>query len=91
MKENVDDVLIRRKIIEESKLPLLSIKLYMGHSYSQLQTYIRGCQYVFNTCPTTYRKDSNRVLYRIGSLKENSVTTWYRREEKLGRLPIMVV
>ncbi len=30
IEENVNDVLIRRKIIEEFKLPVPSIKLYMG-------------------------------------------------------------
>ena len=61
--ENVYDVLIRRKIIKELKLLVPSVKLYMGHLYSQLQTYIRGCQHVFNTRPTTYRKDFDRVLF----------------------------
>ncbi len=65
-----------------------SIKLYIGLFILPITNLHLGLPTCFPTCPTTYRKDCNRVIYRIGGLEENSATTWYRREEKLGRLDI---
>ena len=74
--------------MQESKLAVPFVKLYLGQNYTQYQNYIRVCKHVFNTRPTTYRKDADRVLYGIGALEGTPSSSWYRHEEKNGRLTI---
>lgn len=77
---------IRQEIIQESKLTVPFVKPYSGLNYAQYQTFVRACEHVFRTRPTTYRKEFDKVLYGIGALEGTPSTTWYRYEEKFGRL-----
>ena len=86
--ESEDDIIVRRKILEESKLRVPEVKSYSGGSFLELQTFERSCEHVFDVRPTTYRKDVDRVLFGRGGLEGIPMTTWYRREDKLGRLDI---
>ncbi len=86
LSESPEEALIRRQIIQESKLTVPLVKAYSGSNYSAYQSFIRSCEHVFRTRPVTYRKDVDKVLYGIGALEGNPSTTWYRHEEKFGRL-----
>ena len=77
---------IRQIIIQESKLTVPFVKPYSGLNYAQYQTFVRECEHVFRTRPTTYRKEVDKVLYGIGALEGTPSTTWYRYEEKFGWL-----
>lgn len=86
LSESPEEALIRRQIIQESKLTVPMVKAYSGSNYAAYQSFIRSCEHVFRTRPVTYRKDVDKVLYGIGALEGNPSTTWYRHEEKFGRL-----
>lgn len=84
--ESPEEALIRRQIIQESKLTVPLVRAYSGANYAAYQSFIRACEHVFRTRPVTYRKDEDKVLYGIGALEGTPSTTWYRYEEKFGRL-----
>ena len=84
--ETPEEALIRRQIIQESKLTVPLVRAYSGANYAAYQSFIRACEHVFRTRPVTYRKDEDKVLYGIRALEGTPSTTWYRYEEKLGRL-----
>ena len=86
LSESPEEALIRRQIIQESKLTVPIVKAYSGSNYAAYQSFIRACEHVFRTRPVTYRKDVDKVLYGIGALEGTPSTTWYRHEEKFGRL-----
>lgn len=77
-----------QKILRESKLALPFVEVYSGQTYGHYQSYIRSCEHVFDTRPTTYRLDTDRVLYGVGVLRGTPSTTWYRYAEVHGRLSI---
>lgn len=84
--ESPEEALIQRQIIQESKLTVPLVRAYSGANYASYQSFIRACEHVFRTRPVTYRKDEDKVLYGIGALEGTPSTTWYRYEEKFGRL-----
>ncbi len=86
--ESEDDIIVRQKIMEESKHRVPEVKSYSGGSFFELQTFERSFEDVFDVRPTTYRKDVDRVFFGRGELERIPITTWYRREDKLGRLDI---
>lgn len=86
LSESPEEALIRRQIIQESKLTVPVVKAYSGLNYGQYQSFIRACEHVFRTRPVTYRKNVDKVLYGTGALEGNPSTTGYRHEEKFGRL-----
>lgn len=79
---------IAQKIHRKSKLALPIVKVYSGQTYGHYQSYIRSCEHVFDTRPTTYRTDTAGVLYGVGALRGTRSTTWYRYAEVNGRLSI---
>ncbi len=83
-----DDIIVRRKILEECKLRVPEVKSYSEESFFELRTFERSCAYVFDVRLTTYRKDIDRVHFGRGRLKSIPRITWYRREDKLRRLGI---
>lgn len=64
------------------------VEVYSGQTYGHYQSYVRSCEHVFDTRPTTYRLDTARVLYGVGVLRGTPSTTWYRYAEVHGRLSI---
>lgn len=72
------DETITQKILRESKLALPLVEVYSGQTYGHYQSYIRSCEHVFDTRPTTYRLDIDRLLYRVGVLRGTPSTTRYR-------------
>lgn len=84
--KTLEELHIRQIIIQESKLTVPFVKPYSGLNYAQYQTFVRACEHVFRTRPTTYRKEVDKVLYGIGALEGTPSTTWYRYEEKFGWL-----
>lgn len=79
---------IAQKIHRKSKLALPIVEVYSGQTYGHYQSYVRSCEYVFDTRPTTYRLDTACVLYGVGVLRGTPSTTWYRYAEVHGRLSI---
>lgn len=75
-----------RKICQESRLAVPVTKPYSGLNYAQYQGFVIACEHLFDTRPTTYGKDVQKVLYGIGLLDGTPSTTWYRYEERFGRL-----
>lgn len=84
--ETPEEPHILRAIIQESKLAVPITKPYSGLNYAQQQSFVRSCEHIFCTRPTTYRKDVHKVLYGIGLLEGTPSTSWYRYEERYGRL-----
>lgn len=82
------EAVIRRQILQESKLVLPFVKAYLGQTYAHYQNYVSAYEHVFNTRPTTYRKDADCVLYSIRALKGTPSITWYWYAEGHGRLSI---
>lgn len=68
--ESLEEALIRRQIIQESKITVPLVKAYSGSNYAAYQSFIRACEHVFRTRPVTYRKDKDKVLYGIGALEK---------------------
>lgn len=77
---------IYQEIIQESRLTVPITKTYSGLNYTEYLTFVRACEHVFCTRPTTYRKDTDKVLSEIGALEEAPSITWYHYKEKLGQL-----
>ena len=86
--ETSNETVIQKQILQESKLAVPFAKAYSGQTYAHYQSYIRACEHVFDTRPTTYRKEADRVLYGIGALEGTASITWYRYAEIHGRLSI---
>ena len=86
LSDSPEEAIIQRQIIQESKLTVPVVGTYSGLKYGQYQSFIRVCEHLFCTRPVTYRKDVNKVLYGIGALEGTPSITWYRHEEKFGRL-----
>ncbi len=61
---------IRQIIIQKSKLTVPFVKPYFGLHYREYQTFVRECEHVFRTRPTSHRKEVDKVLYGIGAEKE---------------------
>lgn len=76
----------RRNICQESRMAVPVAKPYSGLNYAQYQSFVRSCEHLFCTRPTTYRRDVHKVLYGIGLLEGSPYTSWYRYEERFGRL-----
>ncbi len=74
-----------QKILRESKLALPFVQVYSGQTYGHYQSFICSCEYVFDTRPTTYQLNTDRVLYGVGVLRSTLFTTWYRYTEVQGR------
>ncbi len=51
------------------------VKPYSGLNYSQYQTFVRECKQVFQTRPTPYCKEVDKVLYGIGALERTLSAT----------------
>ena len=77
-----------QKILRESKLALPFVEVYSGQTYGHYQSFIRSFEHVFDTRPTNYRLDADRVLYGVRVLRGTPSTTWYRYAEVHGRLSI---
>lgn len=75
-----------RNICQESRLAVPVAKPYSGLDYAHYQSFVRSCEHLFCTRPTTYRRDVHKVLYGIGLLEGTPSTSWYRYEERFGRL-----
>ena len=86
--ETSNETVIQKQILQESKLAVPFAKAYSGQTYAHYQSYIRACEHVFDTRPTTYRKEADRVLYGVGALEGIPSITWYRYAEIHGRLSI---
>ncbi len=86
LSESLEEALIRRQIIQESKLTVPVVRAYSALNYGQYQSFIRACEHTFCTRPVTYRKDDDKVLYDIRALEGTQSTTWYRHEEKFRKL-----
>lgn len=76
----------RWNIFQESRLVVPVGKPYSGLNYAQYQSFVRSCEHLFCTRPTTYRREVHKVLYGIGLLEGGPSTSWYRHEERFGRL-----
>lgn len=76
---------IYQQMILESRLTVPGIKTYSGQNYTEYLSFVRACEHVFCTKPTTYRKEVDKVLYGIGALEGIPFKSWYRYEEKFGR------
>lgn len=76
----------RRNICQESRLAVPVAKPYFGLDYAHYQSFVRSCEHLFCTRPSTYRRDVHKVLYGIGLLEGTPSTSWYRYEERFGRL-----
>lgn len=76
----------RRSICQESRLAVPVAKTYSGLNYAHYQSLIRSCGHLFCTRPITYRRDVHKILYGIGLLEGSPSTSWYRYEERFGRL-----
>lgn len=84
--ETSEEPRTRRNICQESKLAVPFAKPYSGLNYAHYQSFVRSCEHLFCTRPTTYRRDVHKVLYGIGLLEGTPSTSWYRYEERSGRL-----
>lgn len=73
-------------IIQESRLAIPITKPYSGLNYAQYQSFVIACEHLFSTRPATYREDVDKVLYGIGLLKGTPSTSWYRYQERYGRM-----
>lgn len=78
----------RRSICQEWRLAVPVAKPYSGLNYAHYQSFVGSCEHLFCTRPTTYRRDVHKVLYGIGLLEGTPSTSWYRYEERFGRLDI---
>ena len=62
------------------------VRAYSGTNYAAYQGFICACEHVFCIRLVTYQKDVDKVLYGIRVLEETVSTTWFRYEEKFGRM-----
>ena len=84
--EILEEALIQRQIIQESKLTVLLVRAYLGANYTAYQSFIQAYKNVFCMHPINYRKDEDKVLYGIRALEKTFSTSWYCYKEKLRRL-----
>ena len=69
LSKSPEETLIRRQIIQESKLTVPVVKAYSNLNYGQYRNFICACEHVFRTRPVTYQRDVDKQLYGMGALE----------------------